>query len=497
MSAAVVLSGSPPRSLVVHLPCFRLERCGWSASDEVVLIAEEKNALRLQAISPPLQKLGLKPGMTVSAARALFPELEVELLEDPFEELRDLAALAELFRELSPSVRVLPPDAIALDITDTVQLMGGERRCLRRALELAAETGHSASVVVADSAEGALALCAWKGSRLVPQGKLAEELADVPLAWLPGMPETMRDSLETLGVRYAGELARLPSSSVAARYGSEGLRMLLVARGQVVSPPIPPVVDPGLPSCGQVLLEPVVGVEALLHVLGELLVQLCDQLRTGDQAATRLGIELVLEGAPERVVQLRLGRPRRDPDELAALLEKRLEGLTLEGPLMEVGLRAIEACSWLGVQPGLLDRGQGHEQLPDLVARLMDALGAEAVMRPGLRDQHRPEARWGAEPVEQRAKPVVVEGPPRPAVLLAAPLPVEVLDGPGGLEALEVEARTLPIRSATGPERLCGAWWEPMPFSRDYWRLELADGRCAWVFRELEGEDWWLHGWSD
>ncbi len=495
MSAAAVLSARAPRSLVVHLPCFRLERCGWSADEPVALIAEEKNALRLQALSPPLMKLGLRRGMTVSAARALVPELQVELLEDPLDELADLGALSELFRELSPAVRVLPPDALAIDLTETAELLGGERRCLRRALEIARETGHTVSVALADSAEGALTLCAWQGGGHVAVGELAQALAEIPLAWIPGMPEAMREGLETLGVRRACELARLPSSSIAARYGAEGLRMLQIVRGGVVSPPIQPRIDPGAPGCGQLLLEPVVGVGALLHVLGDLLVGLCDQLRDRDQAATRLGLQLVLEDAPERLVQVRLGRPRRDPDELTALLEKRLEDLTLEGPLVGVRIQAVESCSWLGTQGGLLNRGVGQEELTDLTARLMDALGAEAVSRPILCDQHRPEGAWGSEPIDLRAKPLSVSGPPRPAVMLASPTPVEVFEHGGQPDTLELDARTLPVRSARGPERLCGAWWEPAPFDRDYWRLELADGRAGWVFFDRQDSSWWLHGW--
>ncbi len=40
------------RYLAVHLPAFRLERCGWEAADVAGLIAEVKNAMRLVALTP-------------------------------------------------------------------------------------------------------------------------------------------------------------------------------------------------------------------------------------------------------------------------------------------------------------------------------------------------------------------------------------------------------------------------------------------------------------
>ena len=65
----------------------------------------------------------------------------------------------------------------------------------------------------------------------------------------------------------------------------------------------------------------------------------------------------------------------------------------------------------------------------------------------------------------------------------------------GGRPArVEIDGRWFDITAAQGPERLSGEWWA-RPFQRDYWRVDLSDGRRAWVYRE-EGH-WLLHGWWD
>src|SRR5690606_10548120 len=99
-------------------------------------------------------------------------------------------------------------------------------------------------------------------------------------------------------------------------------------------------------------------------------------------------------------------------------------------------------------QPGLLDRAEAAEPLPDLIARLTDALGEHAVASPAPVDTWRPEAAWRAVPFGAgrafgppppvKPDPVDLLGDrerelprPRPALLLERPqsLQVRVVQG--------------------------------------------------------------------
>jgi protein ImuB len=98
---------------------------------------------------------------------------------------------------------------------------------------------------------------------------------------------------------------------------------------------------------------------------------------------------------------------------------------------------------------------------------------------------------------------------PRPLQLLASPEPIEVIAPvPDGPPALFRRGRTLHrILRAQGPERIGCEWWlladghraDEAARVRDYWRVEDADGRRFWIFREgIHRPDrpprWWLHG---
>ena len=99
------------RYCVVHLPQFRIERCGWRAEDPVVLVAEEKNAMRVQCASSAAHEQGVRPGMSSAEARALLPTLKEEML-DVFGEERDLDELALQLLRVSPSIAALHPDGL-------------------------------------------------------------------------------------------------------------------------------------------------------------------------------------------------------------------------------------------------------------------------------------------------------------------------------------------------------------------------------------------------
>jgi protein ImuB len=89
----------------------------------------------------------------------------------------------------------------------------------------------------------------------------------------------------------------------------------------------------------------------------------------------------------------------------------------------------------------------------------------------------------------------------RPLCLFPQGQPIETLatvpDGP----PLRFRWRRIlhEVRRAEGPERIAGEWWRGETQPRDYFRVEDAQGRRFWLFREgLYGgtakPHWFLHG---
>ncbi len=522
------------RVLVLWLPAFRLERCGIEARAVAALVGEVKGAVRLVAVTPGALESGLRVGMTATEARGLVPEVQL-LPEDPPGEGDDRRALVRALEVVSDRVGVLAPDVLVLDLSHTRKAHGGELPAAERAAGLLESFGHQVVGVVADDARVARALT-WRGQRVtvVPPGAGAERLARLPIEALEPEPELLR-ALVAVGVETVGAFAALDPASVVGRYGVEAGKLHHAARGLPErTGAAVELVEGELPAVKTAMAGATTRAE-LAFALPGLLSVLCERLEELDLAVVRLRIVLWwdtpidaggAEGASSTAASVRIGRPTRSPKALDRLVRARLDRLDLAPapdqppiPIEELQLVVEEAAPELGWQPGLADRAEGGEPLPDLLSRLSDQLGEEAVFSPVLHDTWRPEKAWRpGPPVPSRIAPrraprgrapkeddpvALLEAHehghplPRPSHLLTRPQPVDVACDEGaapGPVRVRFDTSWRPVTRRAGPERLQGEWWERVPLDREYWSVEV-DGRCAWLFRDEGG--WALHGWFD
>jgi len=95
-----------PRIAYVHLPRFPVQRRVLEepalAGRPLVLVHEERQALRVAFVSSAAQREGIRTGMTLSAARALLPALH-DVRYDLQAEQQSLSALAEGLLRFAPS----------------------------------------------------------------------------------------------------------------------------------------------------------------------------------------------------------------------------------------------------------------------------------------------------------------------------------------------------------------------------------------------------------
>ncbi|MFZ5476142.1 MAG: error-prone DNA polymerase [Myxococcota bacterium] len=484
--------------LAVHLPAFRLERCGWDPREPTVLVATEKSAERVQAATPPAARFGIATGMTLAEARALLPTVRVEHL-DPAGESEDLHALARALDRFTPAVRTLPPDTLLLELPAAA---------LRSVRAFCGELGHLARLVHAPLPEAAAILARHLAKdRVVRADELAAALAPLPIRALP-LPPAALASLLDVGIVTVGRFAALPAAALAGRWGAEVARAHAIARGS--EPPaaldVPAARDET--AFGVDFPDPVADLDAVLFALNGLVRDLCGALDLTGRAAVRVQLRLRLEEG-EHPVAVRLGQPTRGPDRVFRLLRTRLERVQLAAPVVALSLELLESAAFRPAQPGLYDRAHAAEPLPELCARLQDTLGLDAVTVPVPVDAHRPEAAWvavpwgtppPAPPPEGKADPAATHEPPAPLPprppLLGDASPLRVAAAPSGRpRALLLDRAWIPLVATDGPERLAGEWWRDGGWKRDYWRVTLSDGRRAWIFSDEHR--WWLHGWLD
>src|SRR3954447_4057003 len=157
------LSSSRRRYLSVWLRRLTTDRMMRASPDlaDVLLVvtAEVKSALRLTAVNDVAAGLGLKPGMALADARAMYPGITARDT-DPQADRRLLEAIADWCDRYTPLVGLDPPDGLVLDITGCTHLFGGETALCRDIVARLARQGMRSRTAVADTVG-----CAWAVAR--------------------------------------------------------------------------------------------------------------------------------------------------------------------------------------------------------------------------------------------------------------------------------------------------------------------------------------------
>jgi protein ImuB len=81
------------------------------ADAPLVVAAEVKSALRLAAVNDAAARLGLKPGMALADACAMYPAIAMAVA-DPYADRRLLEAIADWCDRYTPLVGLDPPTAL-------------------------------------------------------------------------------------------------------------------------------------------------------------------------------------------------------------------------------------------------------------------------------------------------------------------------------------------------------------------------------------------------
>ena len=446
---------------------------------------------------------GLFPGMTLTDARALVPELKAADA-DPAADAEALAQLADWCGCYTPWTATDGDDGVILDITGCAHLFGGEAALLRDLRQRVERLGFGTRVAAADTPAAAWAWSHYGEGGAIPMKAARDCLGPLPVAALRLSPE-IPAGLDRLGLRHIADLADLPRAPLTARFGPLLVARLDQAFGRKTEP-ISPRHSPSPWRSRLAFAEAVSRREDLDEATDRLIASLCAQLEQAQRGARRL--DLVLFRVDGTVQRLSIGtsRPVRISSHLTRLFAERLGEVD---PGFGIEVMALEARSTeplAGRQLGLL-RGEDAEEsgLAELVDRLRNRLGPKSVMQFAPIDSYIPERATTLRPALSKPSKDMAAWParpPRPLRLLPYPEPVEVTaEVPDGPPILFRWRRVgYRVAHADGPERIAPEWWrDESGRTRDYYRVEATDGRRFWLYRDgLFGETaaprWYLHG---
>ncbi len=391
-----------------------------------------------------------------------------------------------------------PASGLLLEIGASLRLFGGRDALLARLRSGFAELGVSARLACAPTATGAWLLARHHdGAFAATPAQLNARLAPIPVALLDAAHPHLA-TLESIGARTLKDLAQFPRAGLARRFGQALLAELDRALGRSPEPrrwfeaPV---------SFGSrlELLAQVEDAQALLFAAQRLIAQLGGWLAARHAAVRAFTLVCESETAPPLALTLRLAQPSRDTARLLVLLRERLALTRLAAPVHMIELRCDEVCALAADNAELFPVPAGaREGLGRLIERLQARLGQGQVQRLLVAADHRPEAAYRIEAVDDLGglaagrQGTVGAG----AGAGALPRPLWLLDPP--LALTERNNRPFwhgPLTLLAGPERIESGWWDDALVQRDYFIAADESDALLWIYRERVAQPDNRRGW--
>jgi protein ImuB len=518
---------------------------------------------------PPLEKVialnerARQTGVEIGATKSQLEAWEKLILRPRSEsqETSAHAALLDCAQSFSPEVEDTSPGTVLLNLAGLEPLLGPLAKIARDLAHRVSQMGLEANVAVAANPDTALlAARGFPGVTLVPAGREAERLGDLPVdvlleSFSSEVEEAARwaETFDRWGIRKLRALAALPEVPLSVRLGQQGIRLQKLARG-AASRNLR-MLQPQLIFAESVDLEyPIVLLEPLAFLLNRMLEQVCARLSARALAAQELHLNLELatmqsndcapvDRAHTRTFSrtLRLPTPMLDAKVFLKLLQLDLQAHPPGAPIVKVHL-AVDPARSRTLQSGLFQPVFPEpEKLQLTLARIAAIVGEGKVGSVELLDTHREGAfavRYFAPaqftPAEPKGKPsgkrkkemsmrvndpagqaeekVVENAKENAEEKMSAVIALRLFRPPLGVSVSVREAKPVQMRClqrgdiageivwTAGPWRSSGDWSEQEGWSREEWDIAAVAESGLVLYRLVQDKlngNWFVEGTYD
>ena len=487
-----------------------------------VVVGKLNNALQITALNDAAAAIGLEAGLPLANARAVYPDVQV-FDADEAADLALLEAIADWCDRFTPLVALDPPHGLLLDISGCAHLFGGEAAMLRTVCDRFARQGFVVNAAIASTPVCARTMTRAVRSCIVLDGEEARAVSSLPVFALCA-DDVITRGLRRAGLKTIGDVAARAPHELAARFGADFVSLLQQALGQDDAPINPRKPPPDF-MVEKRFAEPVATdavIAAILSGLAQMLVAAMDRQGKG---ARRLEASFFRTDGAVRTIAVRTGQPVTRVNMIDRLFRERLDALA--DPLDPgfgfdlIRLSASHVEIVVQEQRDFDTRAQDNDDVAALVDRLSARLGSRRVVVHLPQDTHIPERAVLPVPAQQHlaevsraewSERIAGEPPLRPLRMFEQPEQIDVPfaavpDGPPRRFTWRRAAHI--VTRVEGPERIAMEWWrnEESSFTRDYFRLEDAEGLRFWIYRDglydrelIDDKDesikpqWFVHG---
>ncbi len=490
--------------------------------------------MQIVATNDPANQQGVRPGISLADARALFPNLVVKQA-NPRADFKVLKKLAQACERYSPWTAIDPlgngmlasmsgSNGIWIDITGCAHLYNGEHPLVEDLHNHCIQAGYQPRIGLADTPGAAWAAARFssKAYTIIPIKNQHKILASYPIAALR-INSLMVEELENLGLKQICDLYNMPRGPLTTRFNDKILYRLDQMLGNVEEPILPQKSN-SIYYARVAFAEPIGHMKDVSSALKQLLKELCLILEKKGLGVRRLKLTIFRVDNTRAELEIGTSQASRDQNHLDFLFRNDLQALDPGFGIEVLILATTETNPLTARQTGFTEetRLQKSEAYAKLIDRLVGRLGTNNVVHIHPIESHLPECANKALSIVKMPPPnnlwIDILGgcgsyqhPARPIQLLQKPLPIDVIaPTPGSPPVMFLwRKRQHKVMRAEGPERISPEWWksaklqtESKPLTRetrDYYRLEDQNGNRYWIYREgLHHRNnflkWYLHG---
>jgi len=238
---------------------------------------------------------GIHTGMRLKQGRELCPDL-IQCPADPKRYAATSSAIMTALQDISPDVEIFSVDEAFLDVTRCQRLSGSPERIAWQVKQTVFEvSGMLCSVGVSGdktTAKYAAKLQKPDGFTVITPWEARQRLAPVPVTELCGIARGIGGFLAQHGVHTCGDMAQLPISVLARRFGNPGRRIWYMCQGQDPEPVQTNVAPPKSIGHGKVMPPDTRDKAVILTYLLHMSEKVAARLRRHTLAASRFLIAL-------------------------------------------------------------------------------------------------------------------------------------------------------------------------------------------------------------
>jgi DNA polymerase-4 len=290
---------------------------------------------------------GVRSAMPMFQARKLCPQaVEVPIRMSVYAEAS--RQIRTLMDELTPIVEPLSLDEAFLDLTGTARLHKTPPavQLARLANRIQAEVGITISIGLSHNkylAKIASDLDKPRGMALIGKAETEDFLKGKPVSMLRGVGPAMQQKLAQEGIRKIDDLLRYSAKDLADRFGSMGLRLFDLSRGQdarKINAKAPVKSISRETTFNKDTADP----EVLDGYLWRLSVETADRAKAKHMAGLVVVLKLKTSDFRQLSRRLTLETPAQNADMIYTIASRLLQAVLPQGPFRLLGVGITDIC---------------------------------------------------------------------------------------------------------------------------------------------------------